>query len=123
MLTRGRRRSARGGYHFHYRLYRMREKRLLRGLPCLGLSLRAESDDAQSMPVAAWTDTRYIRESRMRIRLNAVTPAEPLHDAFILALLITLAQGQLKVLERSKGRPQDPLFAFRVRFLSSVRLT
>jgi hypothetical protein len=68
------------------------------------------------MPVAAWTDTGYIRESRMRLRLNALSPADPLHDPFILALLITVAQGQLAVLQGDTGRPKNPLFVFRVRF-------
>jgi hypothetical protein len=69
------------------------------------------------MPVAVWTDTGYIRESRHRLRLKGVTPAvEPFHDPFILGLLITVAQGQLAVLQGDTGRPKNPLFVFRVRF-------
>jgi hypothetical protein len=105
---------------------------MLRGL---GFSVRTESKDRSPVPVALWADTLDIGCGRQKtlapmsswcknrpvyglatLRLKAVTPAEPLHDPYILALLISVAQGQLEAVEHDQGPPKDPLMEFRLRF-------
>jgi hypothetical protein len=44
------------------------------------------------------------------LRWKAVTPVEPLHDPCILALLITVAQGQQIVVTQEQGQPDRPSY-------------
>lgn len=117
---------ARDGFDFYYR------QSSTGRLPCIGFFLRSASEQ-EPQPVAAWTEARLIDSVRYKalgvahtrpvsnapvhrltlLRLEAITPPDRLHDPYIVALLIAVAQGQRKTLspeQRSDRR------TFRVRF-------
>ncbi|KAK4034277.1 hypothetical protein C8A01DRAFT_49296 [Parachaetomium inaequale] len=116
--------SIKGGFLFHYR------RRPVGCLPGLAFSPRAESNNTHPLPVAVWTEFALIDELRCKamrvghagrrrnppvqrldmLRWKAVTPVEPLHDPCILALLITVAQGQQIVVTQEQGQPDRPSY-------------
>lgn len=108
----------RGGFYFHY------QQRSIDRMPtCLGFSLRTEPD-ACPLPLATWTEYDRIdtlrydilgprRTGRRRnrpgervavIEFKAARPADPWRDPFILALLVSVAQGQRTLLRQGSYR-------------------
>ncbi|KAH6650722.1 hypothetical protein F5144DRAFT_57965 [Chaetomium tenue] len=114
--------SIRDGFNFYYR-------RLSVGrLPCVGFSLRPESEDSCAPPIAAWAESRLIDDRRAKgfcnaeerdnspvrhlelLRWKAITPTKPMHDPCILAMLVAVAQGQRLAAAQNKGKTNRPKY-------------